>query len=43
VRRVHGLGDDEKLLGWLYVGGVIPERVKPERDAVDPTDYVSVL
>ena len=43
VRRVHGLGDDEKLLGWLYVGGVIPERVKPERDAVGPTDYVSVL
>lgn len=30
VRRMHGLGENEKLLGWLYVGG-IPEKTKPEK------------
>lgn len=32
VAKVHGLGKHEKLLGWLYVGG-IPEKTKPDRDA----------
>ena len=30
VAKVHGLAKNEKLLGWLYVGGV-PERTKPPR------------
>lgn len=30
VHRMHGLADHEKLLGWLYVGGV-PEKTKPEK------------
>ena len=30
VHRMHGLADNEKLLGWLYVGGV-PERTKPDK------------
>jgi nitroreductase len=29
VHEMHGLGPDEELLGWLYVGGVLTE--KPEK------------
>ncbi|MEP6479582.1 MAG: nitroreductase family protein [Rhodoglobus sp.] len=39
VRRVHGLADNEKLLGWLYVGR--PEKERPEKKA--PFDPESVL
>ncbi len=42
VRRVHGLADNEKLMGWLYVGG-IPEKALPPRKAVDGESYLSVL
>lgn len=30
VAEMHGLGDGERLLGWLYVGGR-PEGARPER------------
>ena len=30
VHRMHGLADNEVLLGWLYVGGK-PEKAKPEK------------
>ena len=30
VAKMHGLADNEKLLGWLYVGGK-PEKRKPEK------------
>ena len=30
VAVMHGLAPNEKLMGWLYVGG-IPERTKPEK------------
>jgi nitroreductase len=30
VAKVHGLAKNEKLMGWLYVGG-IPDRTKPEK------------
>jgi len=30
VHRMHELGDDEVLLGWLYVGGK-PEKSKPDK------------
>jgi nitroreductase len=43
VRLVHDLADNEKLLGWLYVGGV-PDKTKPEGKAsFDPEAYLSVL
>lgn len=43
VRLVHHLADNEKLLGWLYVGG-IPDKTKPEGKArFDPEAYLSVL
>lgn len=43
VRELHGLDADERLLGWLYVGGVIPDKVRPSRDEINPEDYLSVL
>jgi nitroreductase len=43
VRVLHGLADNEQLLGWLYVGGR-PEREKPGMRAVFPAGrYLSVL
>ncbi len=32
VAQMHGLGPNERLLGWLYVGGV-PDGTRPERRA----------
>ena len=40
VRRMHGLADNEELLGWLYVGGVIPGKNKPRRP-LNPEQYLS--
>ncbi len=41
VAKAHGLGKDEELLGWLYVGGK-PERSRPSRrKAVDAHSHVS--
>lgn len=43
VAELHGLREDERLLGWLYVGG------KPERDregkqhTIDPERFLSPL
>lgn len=42
VRRMHGLADDEQLLGWLYVGGRIPDKEKP-RKPIDPDAFLTIL
>ena len=43
VRVMHGLADNEQLLGWLYVGGR-PHREKPgQRKALPAEQYLSVL
>ena len=43
VRVMHGLADNEQLLGWLYVGGR-PHREKPgQRNALPAEQYLSVL
>jgi len=43
VRVMHGLADNEQLLGWLYVGGR-PNREKPgQRKALPAEQYLSVL
>lgn len=42
VRRMHDLADNEKLMGWLYVGG-IPDKPMPPRKPMDGERYLSVL
>ncbi|RLP83671.1 nitroreductase [Mycetocola lacteus] len=43
VHRMHGLAPQEKLLGWLYVGGVLP-RDKPERPrTIDGARFITGL
>lgn len=43
VRALHGLGDNEELLGWLYVGGV-PANAKPGvRLPIDPAEFLTTL
>ena len=43
VARMHGLAPNEKLMGWLYVGG-IPDRTKSEKRKQFPADaYLTVL
>lgn len=41
VAKAHGLSKNERLLGWLYVGGT-PVRSKPERTkTIDAAKFVS--
>ena len=43
VRRVHNLAPAEKLMGWLYVGGV-PVATKPaKKTQFSAEDYLTVL
>lgn len=41
VAKAHGLGKDEELLGWLYVGGKPPRERLGRRKAVDARRHVS--
>lgn len=43
VAAVHGLQPNEKLLGWLYVGGVHPDEHPKPRNLVDPEAFLSSL
>lgn len=43
VARLHGLGPDEQLLGWLYVGGKPPHTHPDRRKAVDAASHLSRL
>jgi len=41
VAKAHGLGADEELLGWLYVGGK-PQGARPgRRTSVDPRSHLT--
>jgi nitroreductase len=43
VSELHGLAANEKLLGWLYVGGK-PDAEPPVRTArVNPADFLTAL
>jgi len=43
VAKLHGLGKNEELLGWLYVGGK-PANSRPERrKTVDAREFLSQL
>ncbi len=41
VAKAHGLGKDEELLGWLYVGGKPPRTRLGRRRAVDARHQLS--
>jgi nitroreductase len=44
VRRVHELADNEELLGWLYVGGVVDGEGGPTaKSPVDAREFLSTL
>jgi nitroreductase len=42
VHRMHGLAPEERLLGWLYVGGKTKDKGDP-RKPINPKDYLSSL
>lgn len=42
VSKAHGLTKDERLLGWLYVGGRDRDEAKP-RKLLDPARFVSTV
>ena len=42
VHRMHGLGPDERLLGWLYVGGTRKAK-SGRRKPVTAKDYLETL
>lgn len=41
VAKAHGLGKDEELLGWLYVGGKPERKGSSRRKTVDAGKYLS--
>lgn len=43
VHRMHGLGPDERLLGWLYVGGKKGKSKSGRRKPVKAKDYLETL
>ena len=43
VAKLHGLGKNEELLGWLYVGGKPPKARPGRRKAVDARHHFSRL
>lgn len=46
VRLMHGLAENEELLGWLYIGGVVDGEGGPPADRknpVDARDFLSTL
>lgn len=40
VKKAHGLGKREELLGWLYVGGK-PSRARESRKSLDASRFLS--
>jgi nitroreductase len=43
VATFHGLGADERLLGWLYVGAKPDDATPSRKEPVDPSAFVTVL
>jgi nitroreductase len=43
VHRMHGLAENEELLGWLYVGGVDPTVGRDKQRELRPEDFLSSL
>ena len=43
VHRMHGLAKNERLLGWLYVGGIPADSKEGHRTLLDPKRFLSTL
>ncbi|GAA2983701.1 nitroreductase [Microbacterium terrae] len=43
VAKAHGLGKNEELLGWLYVGGKPARSRALRRKTIDPTRFLSPM
>jgi nitroreductase len=43
VHRVHGLAPNERLLGWLYVGGMPAKKKSGIRKALNASDFLTSL
>ena len=43
VHRMHGLAKNERLLGWLYVGGIPADSKEGHRTSLDPHRFLSAL
>ncbi|AEF41552.1 nitroreductase family protein [Hoyosella subflava] len=43
VAEMHGLKEGERLLGWLYVGGIDPSDVKPRNRRIDAAQLITRL
>ncbi|WP_431245341.1 nitroreductase family protein [Leifsonia xyli] len=43
VHRMHGLAKNERLLGWLYVGGIPADGKEGHRTSLDPQRFLTTL
>ena len=41
VAKMHGLGKRERLLGWLYVGGMPPRKASSHVKTIDASRFLS--
>jgi nitroreductase len=43
VHEAHGLAANERLLGWLYVGGIPEDGRDGHRESIDPEAFLTAL
>jgi hypothetical protein len=43
VHKMHGLTKNERLLGWLYVGGIPGGTKEGNRKSIDPRRFLTTL
>lgn len=43
VRRMHGLAENEELLGWLYVGGLVDDAKTGAKKPLDASEFLTAL
>ncbi len=43
VRQLHGLAENEQLLGWLYVGGLTEDAKPGSKSTINPAEFLAAL
>jgi nitroreductase len=43
VRQLHGLAENEELLGWLYVGGLVENAKVGQKNRIRPEEFLTAL